>query len=100
MSIPLDFLIISDCYWPTLQDDSFQHHPQAREAITAYEEAYAILKKPRKLQGIPQLGSVDLDLEFEDGSTRSFKVNPVQATLIMHVAERFDGDQYLTTSTI
>jgi hypothetical protein len=90
--IPLDCLIVSDFYWPPLQTDHFVHHPLAQEAISTYEKAYSELKKPRKLVGLPQLGLVDMDLEFDDGSIRNFSVSPVQATLIMHVAERLDAN--------
>jgi hypothetical protein len=36
---------------------------------------------------IPSSGIVDLELDFEDGTTRLFSVNPVQASLIMHMAD-------------
>jgi hypothetical protein len=30
---------------------------------------------------------VDLELSFEDGSVRAFTVSPVQATVVLHVAD-------------
>jgi hypothetical protein len=38
---------ISDNYWPALLSEPFSHHPTALDAISAYKEAYHILKKPR-----------------------------------------------------
>jgi anaphase-promoting complex subunit 2 len=87
--IPVDCLIISEHYWPALLTDPFVHHPEAQAALTAYEQAYAVLKTPRRLKNVPQLGTVDLELEFEDGSTRVFVVNPVQASLILFLADRW-----------
>ena len=74
----MDFIIISDNYWPSLNQDNMQLHPMLEEKIKQYSEEYSILKKPRKLNVLPQLGLVDLDLDFEDGSRRSFSVTPLQ----------------------
>ena len=85
--VRVDCLLVSDYYWPPLQTDHFKHHEMAQKYIDEYENAYAELKKPRKLENAPQLGIVDLDLDFDDGTTRTFSVTPVQATLIMHLSD-------------
>ncbi len=51
-------------------------------------QMYSVLKKPRALQLAPQLGSVELELRFDDGATRFFTVTPLQATLIHYLGER------------
>jgi anaphase-promoting complex subunit 2 len=83
----IDCIMISDNYWPTLQNNEFTHHPLALESITIYQETYTLLKKPRKLDISTQLGIVELELDFKDGSTRMFYAGPIQATLIMYLSE-------------
>ena len=90
----VDCVTVSDNYWPALQSESFTHHPTAVEALTQFQAAYHILKKPRKLHLSPQLGLVEVELDFDDGSTRTFCTGPVQASLIMHVAEAPGGCQH------
>lgn len=89
----VDYVIISDNYWPTITSDdgseSIEHHPSIANRLKCYESTYANLKKPRKLYPIRERGQVDLELSFKDGSTRSFTVLPLQATLISY----FDEDE-------
>jgi anaphase-promoting complex subunit 2 len=87
----VDFIIVSDNYWPKLVQEEIKHHPDALALLREYESCYAELKKPRKLHPVNRLGRVQLELSFDDGCTRDFSVNPVQATLIMHVAESGDS---------
>jgi anaphase-promoting complex subunit 2 len=77
-ALAVDCVMMSDNYWPTLQTETFTHHPSALSAISQYKEAYHILKKPRQLHLSAQLGMVELELDFKDGSTRSFIAGPVQ----------------------
>eukprot|EP01041_Mallomonas_annulata_P004911 gene4911-9792_t len=87
-TLPVDCLLISDNYWPTLRNtDPLNLHPAAAAIITRYQDTYAVLKTPRKLRPLSQLGRVDLDLEFDDGVTRTFSVTPMQATLIMYLSD-------------
>ena len=69
---------MSDNYWPSLTQDSMQIHPTIDQKLKEYCDEYSILKKPRKLNILPQLGVVELDLEFDDGTVRTFSVTPLQ----------------------
>ncbi len=53
-------------------------HPTADKLVAAYSDAYALLKKPRKLHAVADCGAVELELHFEDGTARSFAVTPLQ----------------------
>ena len=102
---PIDYLVVSDNYWPTLtdrsgnpvvvdaaeDDNSVRHHSLLENKIKEYCEVFEVLKKPRKLHPIAELGQTDLELCFDDGSTRQFSVSPVQASLILFVAEAQDS---------
>ena len=48
-----------------------------------YGKKYEVLKRPRKLEFIPHLGTVSLELSFRD-QIRQFNVKPIQATIIYH----------------
>jgi anaphase-promoting complex subunit 2 len=52
----IDCAIISDSYWPTLQADPVTHHPLAAEVLNSFTEAFARVKKPKKIAILPQLG--------------------------------------------
>lgn len=58
------------------------HHPIAANMLKSFTETFAIVKKPKTLSILPQLGQVTLDLEFNDGIIREYIVNPVQVSLI------------------
>ena len=74
----MDFIIVSDNYWPGLTLDGMQLHPSLDQKLKTYSEEYSVLKKPRKLNLLPQLGQVELTLDFEDGTSRDFCVTPLQ----------------------
>jgi hypothetical protein len=54
---------------PTLQiiTKPLQLHPRVQRRLDAFAEAYGVLKNPRKVDFKPQLGTVTLELEFDNG---------------------------------
>ena len=58
--------------------------------MKAYTKEFETLKGMRTLQWVGHLGEVELDIELEDG-TKSFKVNPGQATMIMLFQDKGKG---------
>lgn len=77
--IPCSFSIISDNYWPAIQDPvEFQFHPLINEFLDGYLQTFRKLKKPRTLHQIKTLGKVEIDIEFDNGITRSFVATPLQ----------------------
>lgn len=90
----VDMAVLSDQYWPSLSDstaaaaiEGIVLHPTAVALLDQYTNTFAALKKPRKLNVYPHLGTVQLDLNFDDGATRTFHVSPIHASLILHVAD-------------
>lgn len=86
----VDCAVVSDFYWPSFSPDEFKLHPSVETQMSRYCDTYADVKKPRKLTLVPNSGVVHLELDFNDGSTRSFACSPLQATVIMNIA---DADQ-------
>ncbi len=92
----VDCAIISDHYWPPLSSSTsssstsssssrgvsdlsaLQHHPYISQQLKQYSDVYSKLKKPRSLTIMPQLGTIQLDIDFEDLSSRTFHVDPIR----------------------
>ena len=85
MDTIVDFMIISDNYWPSLPKDTFQYHKTLTNFLQKYQGSYEIMKKPRKLQLIPSIGQVEVELNFDDGCVRSFLVTPLQVMIILYM---------------
>lgn len=58
-----------------------------------YTKEFETLKGMRTLNWMEHLGEVELDIELDD-ATKTFKVNPAQATIIMLFQEQGKNIQY------
>lgn len=83
----VDMAIISEHYWPSFPRDGLTYHSLVQEHIDRYVETYANLKKPRKLRVAPQIGTVELELDFADGTVLTLQVPPLQANLICNFSD-------------
>jgi hypothetical protein len=54
----VDYVIVSDNYWPSLPRGGLRYHPAVEALLGEYQEVFGVLKKPRKLLPAPQLGQV------------------------------------------
>ena len=81
----MDYTIISEHYWPSLPKDTISYHPQINTLLGSYLDAYAVLKKPRKLHPAQCLGQVEVELVFAEGVERSFVVTPMQVCFVISV---------------
>ncbi|KAJ3046328.1 hypothetical protein HDV00_000142 [Rhizophlyctis rosea] len=79
---PLHGIIISKTYWPALVQQHYTLPDEVRRQMIKYGDAYTRWKENRHLEWFPNLGHVELDLEF-DNDIRSFSVSPGEATTIM-----------------
>lgn len=77
-------LMVSSHYWPSLSDDG-EHsdsmlsflHPLVLDILEKFSGQYHELKKPRKLKYYPHLGMIDFSVDFNDGTNKDFRVNPI-----------------------
>jgi hypothetical protein len=74
----VNFLIISDNYWPSISSENMNYSEEITKFLQKYHESYMILKKPRKLHFMHALGTCQLELSFRDGSSREFEVSTIQ----------------------
>lgn len=86
-STRVDATIVSQQFWPPLQDEDFILHPKVSKDIDAFKDAYHVLRNPRSLGWNASLGSVQLSIELE-GEEREFTVSPLQATIILYFEEK------------
>lgn len=83
----LDATIISSNFWPPIQDEDVNIPEPMDQLLGDYAKRFHEIKTPRKLLWKKNLGTVKLELEFED-RTLQFTVTPVHATIIMKFQEQ------------
>ncbi|KAL7587747.1 anaphase-promoting complex subunit 2 [Lactuca sativa] len=82
---PFDIInatIISSNFWPPIQDEDVNIPEPMDKLLNDYAKRFHEIKTPRKLLWKKNLGTVKLELEFED-RTLQFTVTPVHASIIM-----------------
>ncbi|XP_058187692.1 anaphase-promoting complex subunit 2-like isoform X2 [Rhododendron vialii] len=82
--VSLDILnatIISSNFWPPTQDESFNIPEPVDRLLSDYAKRFNEVKTPRKLLWKKNLGTVKLELQFEDRSLK-FTVTPLHASII------------------
>ncbi|XP_028062279.1 anaphase-promoting complex subunit 2 isoform X2 [Camellia sinensis] len=88
--VSLDILnatIISSNFWPPIQDEALNLPEPVDQLLSDYAKRFNEIKTPRKLLWKKNLGTVKLELEFEDRSLQ-FTVTPVHASIIMHFQDQ------------
>lgn len=80
-------MIISHLFWPSFRNDTLKLPPPIFELFQSFQTEYKNIKKDRKIEWLPYLGTVDLEIEFNE-EIRSFTVNPFQATVLFYFQEK------------
>ncbi|XP_068654157.1 anaphase-promoting complex subunit 2 [Aristolochia californica] len=83
----LDATIISSNFWPPIQVESLDIPDSVNQLLSDYAKRFHEIKTPRKLLWMKNLGTVKLELEFED-RTMEFTVSPLHAAIIMQFQEQ------------
>ncbi|XAR65216.1 hypothetical protein NMG60_11009256 [Bertholletia excelsa] len=83
----LNATIISSNFWPPIQDESLILTEPVDQLLSDYAKRFNEIKTPRKLLWKKNLGTVKLELQFEDRSLQ-FTVTPVHASIIMQFQEQ------------
>lgn len=83
----LDSTIISSSFWPTIQAESLNLPNSIEELLLEYGKRFHEIKTPRKLLWKKNLGTVKLELQFEDQNMQ-FTVSPLHAVIIMQFREQ------------
>ncbi|CAM6090151.1 unnamed protein product [Calypogeia fissa] len=82
----VDATIISSLFWPPFQAETLKVPEVVDRMLDEYAQKYHALKAPRKLHWRKHLGTVKLELQFEDRASQ-FVVSPLHASIIM----QFEG---------
>ncbi|KAG9440844.1 hypothetical protein H6P81_021009 [Aristolochia fimbriata] len=83
----LDATIISSNFWPPIQVELLNIPDSVDQLLNDYAKRFHQIKTPRKLLWMKNLGTVRLELEFED-RTMEFTVSPLHAAIIMQFQEQ------------
>ncbi|KAH0674383.1 anaphase-promoting complex subunit 2 [Solanum tuberosum] len=83
----LNATIISSNFWPPIQDEAVNLPESVEQLLTDYAKRYTEVKTPRKLIWKKNLGSVKLELQFEDRAMQ-FNVTPLHASIIMQFQDQ------------
>ncbi|CAI0405954.1 unnamed protein product [Linum tenue] len=83
----LDATIISSNFWPPIQDEDLTLPAPVDQLLTDYAKRFHEIKTPRKLLWKKNLGTVKLELEFEDREIQ-FTVTPIHAAIIMQFQDQ------------
>ncbi|KAL8241741.1 hypothetical protein R6Q59_012043 [Mikania micrantha] len=83
----LDATIISSNFWPPIQDEDVKIPEHVDQLLNEYAKRFHEIKTPRKLLWKKNLGTVKLELEFEE-KTLQFNVTPVHASIIMQFQDQ------------
>ncbi|RWS23068.1 anaphase-promoting complex subunit 2-like isoform X2, partial [Leptotrombidium deliense] len=91
---PIKCLVLSEQFWPEkLGLPSYDEAAKIKlpaevdEAVETYTKAFETIKGSRTLFWTPYLGSVELELEFNDRKL-SFTVSPIHASIIWQFQEK------------
>ncbi|KAL2226160.1 UNVERIFIED_CONTAM: Anaphase-promoting complex subunit 2 [Sesamum indicum] len=77
----LNATIISSNFWPPIQDEALIIPGPVDRLLSDYAKRFNEIKTPRKLLWKKNLGTVKLELQFED-RTLQFSVTPLHASII------------------
>ncbi|WCJ22207.1 Anaphase-promoting complex subunit 2 [Euphorbia peplus] len=83
----LDATIMSSNFWPPIQDETLNLPEPVDKLLNDYAKRFHEIKTPRKLLWKKNLGTVKLELQFEDRAMQ-FTVTPVLAAIIMQFQDR------------
>ncbi|CAH8302967.1 unnamed protein product [Eruca vesicaria subsp. sativa] len=79
--------ILSTNFWPPIQEESLELPAPIDKLLSDYANRYHETKTPRKLLWKKNLGTVKLELQFEDRAMQ-FTVSPTHAVIIMQFQEK------------
>ncbi|EEF39961.1 E3 ubiquitin ligase apc2, putative [Ricinus communis] len=90
LELSLDILnatIISTNFWPPIQEEGLNVPDPVEKLLDEYAKRFHQIKTPRKLLWKKNLGTVKLELQFEDREMQ-FTVTPVHAAIIMQFQDQ------------
>ncbi|KAK3205223.1 hypothetical protein Dsin_019269 [Dipteronia sinensis] len=83
----LDATIISSNFWPPMQDEALIVPGSVDKLLSDYATRFKEIKTPRKLLWKKNLGTVKLELQFDDRAVQ-FTVAPVHAAIIVQFQDQ------------
>lgn len=79
-------LLLSRQFWPEMEARAFTLPPRLAGALDAFATHYARAERKRRVRWLPQLGTVDVEVELADGRRIPASVAPLEAAVAELVA--------------
>lgn len=79
-------MVISRQFWPDLDTRMYTLPKRLAEALEKYADFYAAQHPAKRVKWLPHVGSVDVDIELEQGRVISVRVTPLQLAVVELVA--------------
>lgn len=86
--IDFNAFIVSAPFWPTLTEEDIEPPAYIKDIMERYTSLFEQSKGMRTLKWVDSLGVVQVQIEVEDGETKTFDVTPAQATTIQKFQEQ------------
>ncbi|KAL1514528.1 hypothetical protein AB1Y20_003625 [Prymnesium parvum] len=80
--------IVSRLCWPTLEDEKFELPEAMEREMARFEKQFMHHKAPRKLMWKRSLGTVTIDVAFEDRTVKGVTCSPLHASILHCFAEK------------
>jgi anaphase-promoting complex subunit 2 len=96
LNAQLNAQILSSFFWPSLRDDTFAVPEPIAALQEQYAKAFSSLKAMRKLEWLPALGRVDVELELED--RRITETVPPWVASVIYAFNSEDGREVTKTA--
>eukprot|EP00178_Gracilaria_changii_P018958 TRINITY_DN5504_c0_g1_i1.p1 TRINITY_DN5504_c0_g1~~TRINITY_DN5504_c0_g1_i1.p1 ORF type:complete len:772 (-),score=125.75 TRINITY_DN5504_c0_g1_i1:444-2759(-) len=81
-------VVISKEFWPKLQEElEFRSTPEMEAQMEIYGSSFSDQKCPRMLRWQHGVGSISVNLEFDDGRKVDANVTPIQATILSYFVQ-------------
>lgn len=95
---PLHATVISHLFWPTMARQPLKLPGQLARYTASYDKSFRKIKQDKKLQWIPTLGSVTLEIALQD-RTVEMEVTPLQAAVLETFSETCRCSQPISLSS-
>lgn len=96
-------LVISRQFWPDVEAQSLTMPPRLAKSLETFSAHYARTQPTRRLRWLLHLGSVDVEVDMDDGRKVSVRVSPLQAAvaeMMSSMAECVPGPCIVTADDV
>ncbi|KAL7747960.1 hypothetical protein RI367_006708 [Sorochytrium milnesiophthora] len=84
---PVHATIISQLYWPEMDESAHALHPDLERHLSTFGSAFSKHRSLRSLEWLKSTGTVELEVELNNGQTADVACTPLEASVLMFFQE-------------